>query len=39
MPNEHKQGSIKEYENILDEMKIYFSERIDTCIKAGIDNR
>ena len=38
MPSEHKQGTIKEYENILDEMKIYFSERIDTCVKAGIDN-
>ena len=24
--------------NILDEMKIYFSERIDTCVRAGIDN-
>ena len=38
MPNEHKQGSIKEYESILDEMKIYFSERIDACVKAGIDS-
>ena len=26
------------YENILDEMEIYFSERINTCVKANIDS-
>ena len=37
MPPEHKKGKIKEFENILDEIKEYFDERIDACIKSGIN--
>ena len=37
MPSEHKVGSIKKFDNILDEIKRYFSERIEVCIKSGIN--
>ena len=36
MPDEHKKGTIKKYNNILDELKYFFNERIDSCIKSGI---
>ena len=37
MPDEHKEGSIKKYEDILSELNSFFSERIESCIKAGIE--
>ena len=37
MPPEHKEGKVKEFKNILDDIKKYFAERIDACIKSGID--
>ena len=37
MPEEHKKGSIKNFEDILTELDFFFSERIESCIKAGIE--
>ena len=37
MPKEHKEGKVKVFENILDDIKKYFIERIDACIKSGIE--
>ena len=36
MPEEHKKGSIKNFKDILSELDTFFSERVTTCIKAGI---
>jgi len=36
MPDEHKEGSIKKYGDILSELDSFFRERIEACIKAGI---
>ena len=36
MPDEHKSGSIKKFDDILFELDSFFRERIDTCIKAGV---
>ena len=37
MPEEHKKGEIKKFENILSELDSFFNERIDACIQAGIE--
>ena len=37
MPPEHKEGKVKEFKNILDDIKKYFADRIDACITSGID--
>mgnify|MGYP001185750563 CR=1 FL=1 len=37
MPEEHKKGSIKKFKNILSELDAFFSERVTSCIKAGIE--
>ena len=36
MPREHKEGSIKAYDDILSEIKTYFTDRIQKCVEAGI---
>ena len=36
MPEEHKDGFIKRYDNILLELETFFRERIDLCMRAGI---
>ncbi len=36
MPEEHKKGSIKNFEDILSELESFFQDRINSCIKAGI---
>ncbi len=37
MPNEHKEGSIGKFDDILSELDTFFSERIEACMKAGIE--
>jgi len=37
MPEEHKKGSIKKFKNILSDLDAFFSERVTSCIKAGIE--
>ncbi len=39
MPDEHKQGSIRKFEDIISELDSFFSERIESCIKAGIEEK
>ena len=36
MPREHKEGKVKEFNNIVNEISSYFIERIESCKKAGI---
>ena len=36
MPREHKEGKIKVFDNIVNEISEYFIERINSCNKAGI---
>ena len=36
MPREHKEGKIKVFDNIVNEISEYFIERIESCNKAGI---
>jgi len=36
MPQEHKKGNVKIFNDILSEIREYFVERIETCIAAGI---
>jgi dihydropteroate synthase len=37
MPDEHQKGLNKKYSNILDELDIFFKERIKSCMNQGID--
>ena len=37
MPDEHQKGIKKKYNNILDELDIFFKERIKSCVHQGID--
>ena len=37
MPDEHQKGLNKKYTNVLDELDIFFNERIKSCIDQGID--
>ena len=37
MPAEHQKGLNKKYSNVLDELNIFFNERIKSCIDQGID--
>ena len=37
MPDEHQKGINKKYSNVLDELDIFFNERIKSCIDKGID--
>ena len=36
MPREHKEGKVKLFDNIITEISEYFTERIESCRKAGI---
>ena len=36
MPREHKEGKIKVFDNVVNEISEYFIERIESCNKAGI---
>jgi len=36
MPDEHQKGTNKVYKNVLEELDIFFSERINSCVDAGI---
>ena len=37
MPAEHQKGINKKYSNVLDELDVFFKERIKSCIDEGID--
>mgnify|MGYP006248243707 FL=1 len=37
MPDEHQKGINKKYSNVLDELDVFFKERIKSCIDEGID--
>ena len=37
MPREHKEGKVKVFDNIVTEISEYFTERIESCKKAGIE--
>ena len=37
MPKEHRDGKVKVFENVVHEVSEYFSERIESCKKAGIE--
>ena len=37
MPDEHQKGINKKYDNILDELDVFFKKRIKSCINEGID--
>ena len=37
MPDEHQKGINKKYSNVLDELDVFFKERIKSCINEGIE--
>ena len=37
MPDEHQKGINKKYSNVLDELNIFFKEKIKSCIDEGIE--
>ena len=39
MPDEHQKGLNKKYSNVLDELDVFFKERIKLCIDNGIDKK
>ena len=39
MPDEHQKGLNKKYSDVLDELDVFFKERIKTCINNGIDKK
>tara|TARA_A100000164_G_C21198562_1_gene448378 strand:- start:32 stop:445 length:414 start_codon:yes stop_codon:yes gene_type:complete len=39
MPDEHQKGLNKKFSNVLDELDVFFKERIKSCIDQGIDKQ